>query len=321
MTRPAVFSAADIHAALNLKDLREPLIAAMTAVSQQTAGHPPRFAAPVNAQGRMGLMYGHLQDPPVHGAKVLSLFPDAPAVGLSSHQGFVMLFDSRDGRPLAICDADALTALRTAAMSMLATQILARPDPQIITVCGAGEQADWHIRGSLAWFPTAKIRIWARRFDAARQLALTFAGASAQVTAMPDLQQAVRGSDVIHTVTAATHAFLCGDWLEPGQHINLVGASLADSRELDDAGVARVAMFTDSRESSSRESGEILGAKRAGAIAADYPVTEIGQVIENPLLGRGADTDITAYKSHGLIVQDLVAGYEMLKRSGQLPLS
>lgn len=316
MTSPSVFSATDIHAALKPLDLREPLVAAMTAVSQQTAGHPPRFAAPINAQGRMGLMYGYLEDPPVHGAKVLSLFPGAPAVGLSSHQGFVMLFDSRDGRPLAICDADALTALRTAAMTMLATQILARPDPQVITVCGAGEQADWHIRGSLAWFPKAKIRIWARRFDAAQKLAVAFVGASAQVTPLSDLSEAVQGADVIHTVTASTEAFFCGEWLEPGQHINLVGASLADSRELDDAGVARVAMFTDSCESSSRESGEILGAKRAGVIAADYPVAEIGQVIVNPSLGRASDADITAYKSHGLIVQDLVAAYEMLRRSG-----
>ncbi|OIQ45986.1 MAG: ornithine cyclodeaminase [Roseobacter sp. MedPE-SW] len=314
MTSPAMFSAADIHAALNLTDLLGPLKAAMTAVSNQTAGHPPRFAAPINAQGRMGVMYGHLQDPPVHGAKVLSLFPGAPAMGLSSHQGFVMLFDSQNGRPLAICDADALTALRTAAMSMLATQILAHPDPRVITVCGAGEQAEWHIRGSLACFPQAKIRIWARRFDAAQQLAKRFCDQPLQVVAISDLPEAVQGADVIHTVTASKEAFFRGAWLEAGQHINLVGASLADTRELDDAGVARVSMFTDSCESSSRESGEILGAKHAGLVRADYAVMEIGQVILDPHLGRQSDAEITAYKSHGLIVQDLVAAYEVLRR-------
>lgn len=314
MTSPSMFSAADIHAALEIPDLLGPLKTAMIAVSNQTAGHPPRFAAPINAQGRMGIMYGHLQDPPVHGAKVLSLFPGAPAMGLSSHQGFFMLFDSQNGGPLAICDADALTALRTAAMSMLATQTLARSDPKEITVCGAGEQAEWHIRGSLACFPKAKIRIWARRFDAAQQLAKRFCDHSSQVVAISDLPAAVRGADVIHTVTASKEAFFCGAWLESGQHINLVGASLADTRELDDAGVARVSMFTDSCESSSRESGEILGAKHAGLICEDYTVTEIGQVLSNRHVGRQSDAEITAYKSHGVIVQDLVAAYEVLKR-------
>ncbi|MEP2715378.1 ornithine cyclodeaminase family protein [Pseudophaeobacter sp.] len=319
MTSPAVFSAADVFASVQLTDLLQPLALAMQAVTQKTANHPPRFAAPVNAQGRMGLMYGSLQEPPLHGAKVLSLFPGAPAMGLSSHQGFVVLFDSQDGRPMAICDADALTALRTAAMSMLATQALARPDPRIITICGAGEQAEWHLRGSLACFPTAEIRIWARRAEAAKDLVQRIADGTPQVRAIADLPQAVQGADVIHTTTASKSAFFTGEWLEAGQHINLVGASLADSRELDDTGVARVTMFTDSTESSSRESGEILEAKAAGKIPADYPVTEIGQVLLGLHSGRASAKEITAYKSHGLILQDLVAAFEVLKLSGPKP--
>ncbi len=319
MTSPAVFSAADVFAAVEITDLLDPLVAAMIAVSERTASHPPRFATPVNDQGRMGLMYGSLDHPALHGAKVLSLFPGAPAVGLSSHQGFVVVFDSQDGRPIAICDADAITALRTAAMSMLATRTLARPDPQIIAVCGAGEQAEWHVRGSMACFPQAIIRVWARRTDAAKDMVQRVAAASKQVVVLPDLQQVVHGADVIHTTTASKTAFFCGDWLEPGQHINLVGASLADTRELDDAGVARVTMFTDSQESSSRESGEILEAKEAGAIPADYPVTEIGEVLGCRHPGRSWPGEITAYKSHGLILQDLVAAHEVLLRSALTP--
>jgi ornithine cyclodeaminase/alanine dehydrogenase-like protein (mu-crystallin family) len=247
MTAPPYFSAQDIYSCLSVKDLIAPLGVAMIAVSEGRATHPPRFAAPVNTAGRMGVMYGGLEDPPLHGAKFLSLYPDAPALGLSSHQGFVLLFDSRDGRPIACFDADGITALRTAAASMLASQVLARANPETITICGAGEQAEWHLRASLECFEDADIRIWARRPEAATALR-----DRDRISVEPDLEAAIRGADIIHTATAAREAFLCGAVLEAGQHLNLVGASLADSRELDNEGVGRVSMFTDALESSAR---------------------------------------------------------------------
>lgn len=314
MTAPRVFSGPEIFASITVADLLEPMRRAMIAVAQSRALHPPRFAVPVNDAGRMGVMYGALSDPPVHGAKFLSLYPGAPAMGLSSHQGFVLLFDSTDGRPLAILDADGLTAMRTAAVTMLATQTLARPDPAIMTICGAGEQAEWHIRACLQCFPRAGLRLWARRPDAAEALRAKF-DAGVRIDVVADLDAAVSGADVIHTTTAARTAFLQGAWLEAGQHVNLIGASLADSRELDDQGVARMRMFTDARESASREAGEILGAQDARVISKDYPVTELGEVLAGMSGGRQSDTEITGYKSHGLIVQDLAAAAAVLTRA------
>ncbi|THH36141.1 ornithine cyclodeaminase family protein [Aliishimia ponticola] len=316
MSHPSFFSAADIRAALPLPDLIAPLKSAMISVSEGRATHPPRFAAPVNSAGRMGVMYGGLTQPAIHGAKILSLFPGAPAQGLSSHQGFVVLFDSTNGRPLASFDADMITAMRTAVMSMLATQALARPDPKVVTICGAGEQAEWHLRASLACFPDAMVRIWARRAEAAESLRATFGQYQSQIAVFRDIAPALDGADVIHTTTASKAAFLPGDLLQPGQHINLVGASLADSREVDDTAVARVSMFTDARESSARESGEIIDAKKAGVIGDDYPITEIGEVLNETKAGRSSAEQITAYKSHGLIVQDLAAALEVYRRIG-----
>ncbi|WP_121064351.1 ornithine cyclodeaminase family protein [Chachezhania antarctica] len=300
-----IYTAEDVLGALTYPDLLDPLARAMIGVSEATATHPPRTAMPINPAGRLGVMYGALADPPVHGAKILSLFPDAPKHGLSSHQGFVLLFESELGTPIAALNADAVTVLRTAAMSMLATQVLANPDPRTVTICGAGEQADSHARASLACFPDAQIRLWARRPDAAETLRDHLN--DSRVCVEPDLAEAIRGADVIHTTTASVEAFLTGALLEPGQHVNLVGASLAAWREIDDEGVARVTMFTDSLESSSRESGEIIDAKAAGVIGADYPVTEIGTVLQKKTPGRVSAEQITAYKSHGLIVQDLMA--------------
>nr|WP_325249440.1 ornithine cyclodeaminase family protein [Amylibacter sp.] len=314
MPDPLFLSAQDIARSITFQDLFEPLERAMIAVSKGAATHPPRFAAPINADGRMGVMYGSLGDPAIHGAKILSLFPGAPAMGLSSHQGFVMLFDSTTGSPLVICDADRITAMRTAAMSIVATKALARPNPEIITVCGAGEQAEWHTRMSLFCFKQAQVRLWARRPEASHALRDTFGADKNRIQVVEDLATAISGADVIHTTTAAKQAFLPGALLEPGQHLNLAGASLADSREIDDAAVAKLRAFTDSRESASREAGEFLGAQKAGVITADYPLIEIGEVLSGAKNGRRSDQDITAYKSHGLIVQDLVAAYEAYRR-------
>lgn len=314
MPKPLFLSAQDIAQTITFQDLFEPLERAMIAVSKGAATHPPRFAAPINPEGRMGVMYGSLRDPAIHGAKILSLFPGAPAMGLSSHQGFVMLFDSTTGSPLVICDADRITALRTAAMSMVATKCLARPNPKTITICGAGEQAEWHVRASLYCFGQAQVRLWARRSEASHALRDRFGADKDRLTVVEDLTQAISGADVIHTTTAAKHAFLMGEMLEPGQHINLAGASLADSREIDDDAVAKIRAFTDSRESASREAGEFIGAQKAGVIGADYQVTEIGEVLAGAEFGRRSDQDITAYKSHGLIVQDLATAYEVYRR-------
>ncbi|EAQ04145.1 ornithine cyclodeaminase/mu-crystallin family protein [Pseudooceanicola batsensis HTCC2597] len=309
-----VITAKQVLGRITVAELVPVMEAAMRDVSSGHALHPPRFAIPINDAGRMGLMYGALRNPPLHGAKVLSLYPDAPKHGLSSHQGFVLLFESDTGRPVAAIEADALTALRTAAVSMLATRALARPDPETFCICGAGEQADLHLQGLLQCFAPREVRIWARRPDAARALAARFPDAPVRV--VEALDRAVAGADVVITATSARQAFLRGADLGPGQHVNLVGASLADSREIDDTGVARMVMFTDSLESSGRESGEILGAKQAGAIAEDYPVSELGAVLSGDATGRTAADQITAYKSHGLIVQDLAAGWHIAQTLG-----
>jgi ornithine cyclodeaminase/alanine dehydrogenase-like protein (mu-crystallin family) len=309
-----VITAKQVLGRVTVADLVPVMDTAMREVSARQALHPPRFAVPVSDTGRMGLMYGALRNPPLHGAKVLSLFPDAPKHGLSSHQGFVLLFESELGRPVAAIEADALTALRTAAVSMLATRTFARSEPRIFTVFGAGEQAELHLQGILQCFAPTEIRLWARRPEAARALAAHFSNAPLRI--VEDIGDAVAGSDVITTATSASKAFLPGAALEPGQHVNLVGASLADAREIDDTGVARMTMFTDALESSGRESGEILEAKAAGVIDEDYPVTELGAVLAGDAPGRTDAAQITGYKSHGLIVQDLAAGWHIAETLG-----
>ncbi len=313
-SRPKFVSTDDIKQAVKVSDLISPLEKAMVAVSEKTATIPIRQVMPINDLGKFGVMYGALPEPPVHGAKLLSLFPGAPALGLSSHQGSFALFDSNTGSPLATFDADVLTAIRTAAMTMLSTKTLARPTPQIITICGAGEQAEWHVKGFFEVFDQAKIRIWARNGERARKLIASFPGQAERLEFIPTLETAIKGADVVTTLTSSTTAFLPGDLLEPGQHVNLVGASRADAREIDNAGVARLNLFTDALASSKIESGEVIDARQNGIIGPDYEIVEIGEVLAGRHPGRAFESQITAYKSHGLIVQDLAAAHEIFQR-------
>lgn len=307
MTAPRFISSSDIKNNVTVGDLIGPLSEAMIAVAQRRAVHPRRIATDLAGPGKLGVMFGGIATPYVHGAKILSLYPDAPKMGLSSHQGVVVLFDSTDGRPLSILDADTLTAMRTAGISVLATKTLARPNPSTITVCGAGEQASWHVDTFLQTMPEANIRIWARDPVKAETLASCFGQFDDRISVFSDLAEAVSGADVVNTVTASKTAFLPGRLLEPGQHVNLVGASLASAREIDDHGVARLTMFTDAISSSEIESGEIIEARQNGAIDESYKVTELGAVLSGDAPGRESDNQITGYKSHGLIVQDLAA--------------
>lgn len=279
---------------------------AMIDLSGGRAVVPARSVVALGGGDRLGLMPGAWGG--VHGVKVLSLFPGNPAKGRSSHLGHLLLFDRKTGETIAALEADALTALRTAAMTSLATRALARPGPRRFAILGAGEQAAAHLAAFRALFSPEEIRVWARRPERAAALIEAAAPGPGRLAVAETLEAALAGADVVTAVTAARQPFLRGRLLEPGQHVNLVGASLADQREIDDEGVARARVFTDSRDSASREAGEILGAKASGAIPPDFPIREIGAVLSGAEPGRGGPGEITLYKSHGVIVQDLAVG-------------
>ncbi|MFN3260728.1 MAG: ornithine cyclodeaminase family protein [Pikeienuella sp.] len=288
--------------------LREPMID----LSEGRAIVPARCVVNLGGGDRLGLMPGAWGG--VHGVKVLSLFPGNPAKGRSSHLGHLLLFDRETGETIAALEADALTALRTAAMTCLATRALARPGPRHFAILGAGEQAAAHLAAFRARFEPEEIRIWARRPE--RAAALIAAAGPERLVLAETLERALAGADVVTALTAARAPFLPGRLLQPGQHVNLVGASLADQREIDDEGVARARLFTDSRESASREAGEIIGARASGAILDDVALTEIGAVLSGAAPGRGGAGELTLYKSHGVIVQDLAVGLAVLRARG-----
>jgi alanine dehydrogenase len=266
--------------------------------------------------GVLGLMPAWLGGRGVMGAKVISVFPQNRSAGLHSHQGMVALFDAQNGLPLAWVDAAALTAIRTAAVSAVATRALARDDAAELALLGSGTQAASHLEALSLVRQLHRVRVWSRTPANARAFADKTSSASGwEVRAVDSAEAAVRGADIVCTVTASPTPVLHGDWLAPGVHVNAVGACAPVHRELDSAAVARARLFVDARESAVHEAGELLLAKQEGALDEGHIAGELADVLAGRVPGRQSATEITLFKSLGLAVEDVAAAHHVYERA------
>ena len=266
--------------------------------------------------GLMATMPAYLGGVEAMGLKAISVFPGNHATSFDSHQGVVLLFETRNGRLLAILDATAITAIRTAAVSALATRLLARPDSGELAILGSGTQARNHLEAMLLARPFRRVRVWSRQFEHA----VRFAEREAQrggvpVEAVPSAQAAVDGADVICTTTSAAEPVLLGEWLAPGCHLNAVGSSTASARELDTLAVTRSRLFVDRLESALNEAGELLSAMNAGAVGSDHIQGELGDLLMGKVQGRRSADEITLFKSLGLAIEDLAAAHFVYQKA------
>ena len=271
-----------------------------------------------DSSGLLGVMPGYLGEPRSFGCKVLSVMPGNHGTGYDSHQGVVVLFGIAHGEPLAILDANAITALRTAAASAAATDVLARADAGDLALIGAGVQARSHLEAMAAVRALRRVRVWSRSGATAEAFAraaaaLAPAGIAIEVTA--SVEEAVRGADLVCTTTGATEPVLHGDWLAPGVHVNAVGACVPHARELDSAAVARARFYTDCRESCLAEAGDFLIARGEGAITDAHLIGEIGEVLIGRVVGRTSRDDVTVFESLGIALEDLAAAHDIHRRA------
>lgn len=263
-------------------------------------------------QGAFAAMPAHVSSPAAMGIKVISVFPGNHGTPLDSHQGAVLLFETERGRLLAIMDASAITAIRTAAVSGLATRLLARPEASTLALLGSGVQAATHLEAVALVRRLRRVRVWSRDPAHAARLA---DGARARhgldIQAAATAREAVEDADVVCTVTSSREPVLKGEWLRPGTHVNAVGASVRTARELDSAAVARARVFVDRRESAASEAGDILIPRAEGAIGGDHVQAEIGEVLIGCAAGRRSKDEITLFKSLGLAVEDVAAAHHI----------
>ena len=266
--------------------------------------------------GAFVAMPAHLSDPAAMGLKVISVFPGNHGTEIGSHQGAVLLFEAERGRLLAIMDASSITAIRTAAVSGVATRLLARPEARTLALLGSGVQAATHLDAMALVREVQLVRIWSRDPGHAERLAASSRVRHPfEVTVAATARDAVQQADIVCTVTASRTPVLAGEWLEPGAHVNAVGASLATARELDTAAVVRARVFVDRRESAAHEAGDLLIPRAEGAIGDDHVRAEIGDVILGRDRGRGSSEEITLFKSLGLAVEDVAAAHHVYTRA------
>lgn len=288
---------------------------AMTALSQGRTRQLLRGILDMAGGNMLGVMPGAVDDGPF-GAKLVSVMPANFDRGRPSHQGLVALFDPQDGRAVCVLDATEITAIRTAAASAAATDVLARPGASRLAILGYGEQAWRHACALPVVRPVREVRVWGRSPARAAAFAARVKGElGLECMAAASPAEAVAGADVICTTTAAAEPVLFSAEVADGAHLNVVGSSRAGPAEIDNALVARARFFADHRAGVLAQGAEFLRAKAAGLISDDHVLGEIGQVMDGSLAGRLAPGDVTLYKSLGSIVQDLACGWDLYGRA------
>jgi ornithine cyclodeaminase/alanine dehydrogenase-like protein (mu-crystallin family) len=318
-----VLASDHVHELLGYRECADVMREALAELAHGRIKQPLRTVVrPQGAAGFMGLMPAYSAEAG-YGLKAICISPGNPALGKDTHQGGVLLFAADTGEPLALVNASALTEIRTAATSAVATDLLARPGSAELAIIGAGVQARAHAHAVAATRALSCIRVACRDLGRAREVAAELAGQlGLPVTGYDAVAGAVEGADIVVTATSSPRPVLRREWLRPGTHVNAVGACLPTDREIDTATMAEAAIFADSRESVRNEAGDYLLAERelVAAGRAVNPVrAELGELLIGTAPGRADDDEITLFESLGLAAEDLAAAsfvYEKAKGLG-----
>jgi ornithine cyclodeaminase/alanine dehydrogenase-like protein (mu-crystallin family) len=285
---PMILDEKDVRQLLDMKQLIPAMERALMDLSAGRVVQPVRVVVPVLDQGGFfGVMPAYAG---VLGAKLVTFYPNNR--GLPTHHATILLFRPETGEPLVTMDGRLITEMRTAAVSAVATARLARPDAAVLAIIGSGVQARSHLEALRLVREFREVRVWSPHHAAAfaREFFVEVAASA---------EEAVRGADVVVVATTSRTPILSGEWLSPGTHVNAVGATRPDWRELDAALLDRASLYVDSRDAAVQESGDV---KAAGRV----PV-EIGEVLAGTANGRASRDEVTLFKSVGVAVEDLAA--------------
>jgi thiomorpholine-carboxylate dehydrogenase len=283
-----ILSEDDVRDLLHMEELIPAMEHALADLSSGKVIQPVRTMVPVaEHEGFLGVMPAYAG---ALGVKLVAFYPNNR--GVPTHHAMIQLFRPETGEPLALMDGRLITEERTAAVSAVATKLLACEDASVLALIGSGVQARSHLKALRMVRGLREVRVWSPRHagDFAREFGVKEAGSA---------EEAVRGADVIVTATTSKVPVLCGRWLSPGAQINAVGAPRPDWRELDDEVLSRSRIFVDSRAAAEKESGDV---RAGGAVVA-----ELGEVAAGTRPGRQSADEIIVFKSLGLAVEDVVS--------------
>ena len=308
----------EIAELLPMAECIEVVAAAVAALEHGEMTQPLRSVfVPPDANGLMAWMPAHHSGAaPVFGMKVLCLVPSNPSRGLDAHQGLVLVSDGTTGQLRALLDAAPITAVRTAAVSALATRLLARADASTLAIVGTGVQALGHLESIPLVRPIERVRIAGRTPERAQEFVAGLAGRFPfALEASPSVEAAVRDADVVVTATSSREPILDRAWLAPGTHVNAVGASQRTHRELDTTTVVDSVLFTDRRQSLENEAAEYHLALEEGLISSSHLRGELGELVTGKVQGRTSDAELTLFRSLGLAVFDVAAAEHVVAKA------
>lgn len=307
-----VLNQEEVERLLDMEGCIEAMAGALASLARGEVHVPLRFLVkPEDEPSLIGLMPAHRAgDSPLYSLKTVCVFPDNPQRGLDAHQGTVTLFDGETGEVRALMNASAITAIRTAAVSAVATRLLARENARVLGILGSGVQARSHLEALRLVRDFERVRIFSPTAGHARALADE---AGAEVAGSAD--EAVRDADVVVTATSSVKPVLERGWLKDGAHVNVVGGRPPEMRELDTATVADSAFYVDRRESAENEAFDYRDALESGAIGPGHIRGEIGEVLIGAAPGRQSPEEVTVFRSLGLAVEDLAAAEYVVRRA------
>lgn len=308
-----------IQGLLDMDRMIEILESAFSELAAGSAVMPQRTAvADADVNGWYAFMPAQLKSMGALGVKSVTVYKDNPARGMPATLATIVLMDAQTGQTVAVMDGGYITAMRTGAVSGLATKYLARADSKTAGVMGAGVQARTQLWGMAAGAPNLERALVfsldppdaQRAFadDAARTLGIS-------VETAPSARELVEGVDVLALATTATTPIIDGEWVKPGLHINGIGSHAVGVRELDTATVVKSKLVCDQVDACLAEAGDVQIPIEEGALSPDEIYGEIGELISGAKAGRESDDEITLFKSVGLSIQDISAAHYVYARA------
>jgi ornithine cyclodeaminase/alanine dehydrogenase-like protein (mu-crystallin family) len=317
-----VITAADIAQAITHRSMIEALRDAFRSQFVTPLRHHHTVERPDRPNSDLLLMpcwtdfkaQGH-SDRGYQGVKLVAVTPDNAERDKPSIMGVYVLFSGVTGEPLAMIDGQALTLWRTADASALASSYLSRSDSSRLLMVGAGALAPFLIRAHAAVRPITEVLVWNRTLESAERVAKSVAEHGMSVSATEDLAEAAKGADIISCATLAQDSVLKGEWLQPGTHVDLVGAYRPTMREADDTCIRRARVFVDTRDGALNEAGDIIQAIDSGAMTAADISGDLFQLSRGEQPGRIQYNQITLFKSTGTALEDLAGAVHILTRA------
>lgn len=306
-----LLSEADVRAVLSMDDLIAAMETALADFSARKVTQPLRTVLEVGEQHAFyGVMPAYLPRTPALGTKLVTVFGSNAVVGLPTHLALIVLLDPNTGALRALLDGRYITEARTAAVSAVSVDHLAREDARTLAIIGSGVQARSHLDAISRVRTLADVRIWSRSLAGREAFVRDMQPHStARLSMAESAEAAVRDADVIVLATSSRDPVLHRDWVRDGTHICAVGACRPTEREMDAALVARADLFVDSREGALKESGDVVLAIRDGAITAAHIRAEMGEVVSGGAPGRQSPARVTIFKSLGMAVEDVAAAH------------